>query len=533
MASSSQTTLWPRQEIFNLILPVYSTNGRPLTYELVSVLCQSLSQSQDGLVTYESWSGASYKYLRWTEWNIQLFWDMLKSAIWYQTEKSWQEASLEPVSYRLIALFLILHIPDSSGKAASPTAAYDTVWPSRESDILAGTSTNFPPTSPTSPSKGQERRNLAPPPTSPVSPSKGGRPSSPKRSHMIRHSRNPAQNLFFIQSKLHAFICVLGHGVELGEDDDELTIQTSSADFELPRNSVDALSLVIGASIGNVETKRPLSKLHPLWDNKLGLGNDYSISTSQEMRTSRDSLVEMNESETISSASLLDWLEKGLKRKEDTYTGGAGIGGSSFISQACPWEPVDLSVDDSSSQLTCDHPSSEHILIRNPKQPVRQIESVTAGSVMKPLILDSSTSTVFFLRILDGFSGTLSKKVLRDSTDSMMSTLNLEEERTPSPGSLPSLTMSSCCKSSSYVLCPLSYVTITACSDSSITLGAVAGVVLISGCERVRITVACGKLIVRNCLDCSFNLACLCPTTVLGDSRGLIFGKRIALLQHY
>jgi len=52
----------------------------------------------------------------------------------------------------------------------------------------------------------------------------------------------------------------------------------------------------------------------------------------------------------------------------------------------------------------------------------------------------------------------------------------------------------------------------------------VRGAVIINGCERVRITVACRKLVVLNCLECEFNVATMSATVISGDSRSLVFG---------
>ena len=66
---------------------------------------------------------------------------------------------------------------------------------------------------------------------------------------------------------------------------------------------------------------------------------------------------------------------------------------------------------------------------------------------------------------------------------------------------------------------------ISSCSDCTIVISAVAGVVLVSNCERLQITLACAKLVLRNCLDCDVKVATLSPSVVSGDSRGLTFSK--------
>ena len=45
-----------------------------------------------------------------------------------------------------------------------------------------------------------------------------------------------------------------------------------------------------------------------------------------------------------------------------------------------------------------------------------------------------------------------------------------------------------------------------------------------SGCERVRLTVACRKLIVMNCLECELNVSALSSSIMIGDCRAIVFG---------
>ena len=85
--------------------------------------------------------------------------------------------------------------------------------------------------------------------------------------------------------------------------------------------------------------------------------------------------------------------------------------------------------------------------------------------------------------------------------------------------------LSNCIRTNLYLLSPYTFASVSSCSDSEVVLGAVAGVVVMSGCERVQLTVACRKLILWNCKDCDLKVATLTPTIVSGDCRGLTFGK--------
>jgi hypothetical protein len=90
--------------------------------------------------------------------------------------------------------------------------------------------------------------------------------------------------------------------------------------------------------------------------------------------------------------------------------------------------------------------------------------------------------------------------------------------------------LSACSRTNLYLLSPYTFASVSSCSDSEIVLGAVAGVVVVSGCERIQLTVACRKLILWNCRDCDIRVASLTPTIVSGDSRGLCFGKLFVVI---
>lgn len=89
---------------------------------------------------------------------------------------------------------------------------------------------------------------------------------------------------------------------------------------------------------------------------------------------------------------------------------------------------------------------------------------------------------------------------------------------------LPQLFANYCLKSRIYALSAYYSASITGCSDCEIVLGAVFGAVIVSGCERVKVTAACRKLIVMNCLECEFQVATLTPSIIVGDCRSIVIG---------
>ena len=91
-------------------------------------------------------------------------------------------------------------------------------------------------------------------------------------------------------------------------------------------------------------------------------------------------------------------------------------------------------------------------------------------------------------------------------------------------GSLPSLSITASQGGYMHFLSSYSCASITNCSDCEIVIGAVSGAVVLNSCERIKLTVACKKLIVQNSLECDLSIATLSASVIAGDSRSLIFG---------
>ena len=93
---------------------------------------------------------------------------------------------------------------------------------------------------------------------------------------------------------------------------------------------------------------------------------------------------------------------------------------------------------------------------------------------------------------------------------------------------LPHLTITSSQGAHLHFLSAYSCVSVTNCNDCEIVIGAVRGAVIVHGCERIKLTVACRKLVVQNSLECELYVATLSPSVISGDSRSLSFGKILA-----
>ena len=90
---------------------------------------------------------------------------------------------------------------------------------------------------------------------------------------------------------------------------------------------------------------------------------------------------------------------------------------------------------------------------------------------------------------------------------------------------LPHLSIISSQGAHMHYLSAYSCVSITNCNDCEIVIGAVSGAIVVHGCERIKLTVACRKLIIQNSLECELHIATLTPSVISGDSRSLSFGE--------
>ena len=123
-----------------------------------------------------------------------------------------------------------------------------------------------------------------------------------------------------------------------------------------------------------------------------------------------------------------------------------------------------------------------------------------------------------------------------DGRRALDASVSLSLDRRPADGDgtagLPRAFVAMCSRTSIHLLAPYSSVTIASCSDCEIVVGAVSGALIVTGCERVKVTATCRKLITHSCLDCEISVATLSSTIVSGDSRGLLFGPVNVTYRH-
>ena len=90
-------------------------------------------------------------------------------------------------------------------------------------------------------------------------------------------------------------------------------------------------------------------------------------------------------------------------------------------------------------------------------------------------------------------------------------------------GRLHDLHVADCTDTHFYLLQPFEHATIAACTDCTIVLGAVAGILHVVDCERTAITSAARRVVASNCLDVVNYLFTPSPPLLVGDNRGCQF----------
>jgi len=125
--------LIPRAEVFQLVLPNFSHSGRILTNQTAFSVLKDLSrlQTPDHRISYDCWLITAKEQLKWNDYTIQLFWDLLQASIRIKDESTLEwDREHELIDIETIVIFLILHVPEVNSRSNSPTVAYDTIWPS-------------------------------------------------------------------------------------------------------------------------------------------------------------------------------------------------------------------------------------------------------------------------------------------------------------------------------------------------------------------------------------------------------------------
>ena len=90
-------------------------------------------------------------------------------------------------------------------------------------------------------------------------------------------------------------------------------------------------------------------------------------------------------------------------------------------------------------------------------------------------------------------------------------------------GRLHDLNISNCSDAHMYLLQPFEHATISACTDCTIVVGAVAGLLHVVDCERTTVTTAARRVLVSNCFDVLHCVFTPSPPLLVGDNRSCQF----------
>lgn len=506
----------------------------------------------------------------------------------YNTDEDYGRGDLVDVEYLVIYLVLHIPDNTLIQRPSSPTIGshYDTVWPSTNNLFMDTVESNMGLTSPVkeksnsfasiAPTSPNATNNLSikiPGTSSPTSPtqSRSTSPTSPKRNQSLhsysqRQSKlSSTQYLYLLKVKINIILIILQDenvvSSSLSSPNDNYTDNSSSNNSDqsislISRRTIDNLGLILGGGENREDLYSSdafyLSCLHPKYQT---LSKTYESSEmtdgisppllSSEVFSWIDSMLSVNEfiypvhSNHSNSSSPKNTKNGDLFSSDKSAGGGStnSLDNSENVSSRIfiPYKslgrcrPTVISNSHSSTIM--------HIVENFPNRSGDSNFYDTSHSVMSRSTTGGTnttnkmnTTTNMALSSMSVSTSNSSFEAL-DQFDDMRSSLektDMDEKYSDSDNQrimkLPSLNVYNCSNTTLYMLSPYFSAVISGCSDVEIIIGSVAGALTVTGCERVKITVACRKLLVNNCLECSFNVATLSPSIVLGDSRSLIIG---------
>ncbi|KAJ1423387.1 tubulin binding cofactor C-domain-containing protein [Ochromonadaceae sp. CCMP2298] len=553
--------LWPRQEVLQLVIPQLGSVGRHLNANTANNLIRRLTklQTPEGKISFDRWLVVAKEVLRWNDHCIHLFWDMVSLSTFYMSRESALLVKREDTSLDLefVAIFLFLHLHDGpalSLSQKSPTVAYEDSWP----NALPGAPTpeDDVPTSPISPKNSAKSKPFNSPisPRSPRNLSPRNRSGSPTSG--ARAPKSSAQYLHAVRDKIPLILRSLS--IEQQEEstmtDLTLSIDTSriddmgalATDFAIAKKTVDALGLIVCGGHSRDQNVSNLSSLFSAFQ-----GGDKE-----------------KEGASMPFSELSAWIDLHMSMNDTLYP----------VSRSPAARELNISM---SPEVEKDAAT-----VAKGQQPSRICNSVSSLSRSKPTIINGCTTTVVHVigslsrpssfkrggsgrkeltglacssldraehsgleprpkpEHSDSDSDSLHDPIrekqspdgrlrnLSNLSDSSFDENGLDElclthrsdEAPTKETTLPPLYLNFCSRAKMYLISPYHSASISGCSDCDIVIGAVFGAVIVSNCERVRITCACRKLLIINCLDCAFNVATLTTTIIAGDSRGVVVG---------
>lgn len=200
--------------------------------------------------------------LKWNDYCIHLFWEMLILAVYYLNPESVPLSRREDtvIDIECVTIFLVLHIPENQlhkgGAASGATSTFDSIWPlNSEGEVYPSSPVASPSSSPVRESNRAVRAQS--PVHSPISPrsprsspQQPQQPGSPKRSlNGGRTPRGSTQYLHLVRVKIPLVLRALFPedrcddnflSSNLNEDSNEI-----NSDIRITKRMADAFGLVV------------------------------------------------------------------------------------------------------------------------------------------------------------------------------------------------------------------------------------------------------------------------------------------------
>lgn len=554
--TNSSIIVWPRHEIIQLINPSLSQSGRHLTNSLIVEASRHLAklQSLDNSLSFEQWYSVASDFLKWNDYCIRLFWDLLHIATWYTHRNEWCQHS-DYVHSGYLIIFLVLHSSASMRPTSPPRQSYDDIWPSDNNvsnqPSINKTSSSSPPSSP---SKSIRKGFGAGSSQTPLSPrgsprvKRGGGIKSPSS-----YYKSSTQHLSFIKEKLPTIIHALSlqdSGTaehDIGNNANSINGGVLSLGIGL--NWIDSLLFILGCGFDEKIESNSLSSLIPGLSGSIDEGV-HGAYQDDLLRSGKPSSTTDEIVTSLPCGDVIEWIENHLRLNESKYPPCPISSSNSFLSPSSSsvlsqkLSPIDGENMTLEGDIPVDFNSGLHI-------PVRQTIALSSPQAKEPLVVNGTANTFIHLLTIDSSNDNSIPKPARlrnlsgdastppggaNSPDGLGITSSMEDlsemkgqikesnsklinDSPVGPGLIHG-----CVRMTIYLLGTFSCLTITSCVDCEIVVGAVSGVILMSSCERVHLTATCRKLIIWNSNDSDFRIATLTPSIVSGDCRGLVFG---------
>lgn len=486
-------------------------------------------------------------------------------AVLYVDKKS--VANEESIQLEYVVIFLLLHVVDPLVRPSPSPSQYETMWPS---------AMDIDQISPASPSSKRIHLSNSPPSSPPALSPRSAKnfASTPK------YSKTSSQHLQALRRKLPLIVTTLACDVssldELKNSRDDFIVDLQTLHLENPGNNqlnmitrkmLDSLKLIIGGGTSNESEINSISSLHPLYNSK---PFDAPVQTCSEIMIWLEENLCSNEvfypsgiynpsspKQSLSSTSssnkiffpppnMTDAAIGSIVSPQviDDYGSNTLSSPRYIASQTATQQPQRIlypmsSLSKANATLVhgCNSSTYIHIVtddIAVPTSPgIMHLQSTSEDDRNDIVHLigkqDNNSdkmqisSGALDILMSEGDSPEISEKYLAIRIPKSIDSFS--QETVNRLANLPTLSVASCVKSTIYTLSPYSAGTISSCRETEIIVGAVSGVVVMIGCEKVKLSVVCRKLIIYNCVECEIYIANLSPTVIIGDSRSLSFGK--------